>query len=386
MIERIVLFMPPFSQYQVLHHFTRQMHQALERNGIKCRLMEAKYDNPKPFLEDLFKEKPDATLSFNGLLPDNDGNFFSDMIKIPHIAYLVDSPNRFLPLIKSQYTIITCPDRFGCDFFKGVRFNKVMFLPHGIGKDESHSTDSKKEYDVVMLSSCLDYDSVIKGWKKQFPPVICDVMEEAVEITLHDNHTPYVQAFVSALDRQMNQGASINVQAINYPHIFEEIEAYLRAKHRIELVKAIDARIDIFGDGTATANWKKVLGNKKNVTIHPAVNYDKAIEIMKNAKIVLNSNPVFKNGSDERLFTMKLGALVITNDTIYTRENFKEDESIVFYKFGEWDSLNEKIKHYLSNEKDRQSVVKKGTALIDKHHTWDNRAQTLIKELPAFLA
>ncbi len=386
-IQKLVLFMPPFSQYNVLHHFTKQMHAAFERAGIDCRLIEAKYNNPKPFLEELFKDKPDATFSFNGLLPDDKGNFFADMVKIPHIACLVDSPNRYLKLITSQYTIVTCPDHFGCEFFQGINFKKVLHLPHGVGKDETHPSDSVRPYDVVLLASCLDYENVLAGWRKQFSPALCEAMEEAVEVTLSDNHTPYVQAFVSAVDRQLSKGAPIDTAALNYPTIFEAIEDYLRAKDRIELVKSIkNAKVDIFGEGTPTANWKKVLGDQKNVTIHKGVDFMKAMEIMKQSKILINCNPVFKEGADERIFTgISLGALVITNDNSFIRKHFEDKKSIVLYKFGDWKDFNDKIDYYLAHEKERQAIVNKGKDIVAKHHTWDNRAHTLLKELPAFL-
>src|SRR5262249_10865415 len=96
MIKHIDLFMPPnISQYGVLHHFTIKMNEALQRSGVRSRILEAQKDNPKPFLSELFNEIPDCTLSFNGLLPDKEGRFFCDLVKIPHVACTIDSPNAF---------------------------------------------------------------------------------------------------------------------------------------------------------------------------------------------------------------------------------------------------------------------------------------------------
>ncbi len=77
MIKRIDVFMPPRSQYGVLHHFTRKLSEALGRAGVEASLLEAQYDNPKPFLDKIFSDRPDCTLSFNGLLPDREGRFFA---------------------------------------------------------------------------------------------------------------------------------------------------------------------------------------------------------------------------------------------------------------------------------------------------------------------
>src|SRR6516162_3155093 len=105
-MKKIDVFMPPLSQYSVLHHFTKKLHEALVQQGIVSRLLEAKHNDPGPFLDALLKDPPDCTLSFNGLLPDNQGRFFSDMIRIPHVACLVDSPTNFLTLVRSPYSVI----------------------------------------------------------------------------------------------------------------------------------------------------------------------------------------------------------------------------------------------------------------------------------------
>ena len=117
-MKRIDVFMPPLSTYGVLHHFTEKMHEALLRAGIQSRLLEAKRNDPGPFLKALFEDKPDCTISFNGLLPDTQGRFFCDMVNIPHVACLVDSPNSYLSLTQSPLTIITCVDQSSVDFFR----------------------------------------------------------------------------------------------------------------------------------------------------------------------------------------------------------------------------------------------------------------------------
>ncbi|MFA6916289.1 MAG: glycosyltransferase [Parachlamydiales bacterium] len=387
MVKKITLFMPPYSQYNVLHHFTKQLGSALERNGVECHILEAKYNNPKPFLEELFKEKPDATFSFNGLMPDEKGNFFSDMIKIPHVAALVDSPNRYLPLINSKYTIISCADRFGCDFFKGINFPKTFFLPHAVGRDEKHPAEAQRPIDVLVLATCMEYEDLLQSWKKKYPPAICAAMQEAIDASLNDNHTTYVQAFVSSIDKQLANGAPIKPEHLDYPQIFDDLESYLRAKDRIETIRNIhDVQIHIYGDGVGS-NWKSTLSGKKNVTLHSSADFTKALDLMKQAKIIINSNPHFKNGAHERIFYgLNLGALVITNDNTYLREIFEPNKSIVLSQFGQWQELNDNIKHFLSNEKERQNIVHNAQSIIQKNHTWDNNAQILIKELPTLLS
>lgn len=385
MIERIDLFMPPEdkSRYGVLPHFTLKMGEALGRAGVRCRILKAEKDNPKPFLEALYNDPPDCTLSFNGLLPDSQGNFFCDLIKIPHVAYLIDSPTQFLSLSSSPYTIITSPDRFGCDFFKGLKSPNVLFMPHAIERD-LNSFESEKKYAVTVLSSCIDYEALAELWPSKYPKAVQDAMHEAIEITLSNQDVSCIQAFIQTIDQQVSKSGMMP-GILNYPEIIDQIEIYAKGKERIELLKQVkDAPVDLFGQPLEL--WKKYLKNQSNIVFHEPVDFNKAIEIMKESRIVLNSCVWMKDGTHERILAgLACGALVLTNENIYMREHFKNEESIAFYQLGKWDQANSIINHYLSHPEKMEKVASKGRDIVMKEHTWDQRAQTLIKELPQAL-
>lgn len=387
MIKRIDLFMPPTSQYGVLHHFTKKLCEALIRTGISCRLLQAQRTNPRPFLTEIFNDPPDCTLSFNGLLPDEDGRFFCDMIQIPHVACLVDSPNHFFDLIKSPYSIITCADRFSCEFFQGLNFQRVLFMPHGVEKHLHANVPDRRPYDVMMLSSCIDYEENRKKWDQKFPQGLCKVLDEAAEIALADQETPYVTAFALAIDRQVGKPGGVDPTQIPLVDALDELENYIRGKDRVELVKAIkDARVDIFGSTLGTANWQRYLGNRSNYVFHDPVSYEEALDLMKQSKIILNSCPWIKNGAHERIFAgLACGSCVITNENIYMRENFKDDDSIVFYQHMHWDKVNDRINQILSDPHKREKIVEKGREIVMRRHTWDHRAASLVKELDLIL-
>lgn len=386
-MKRIDVFMPPLSNYGVLQHFTKKMHEALQHNGIKSRLLEAKKNDPGPFLKTLFEDPPECTLSFNGLLPDDKGNFFSDMIKIPHVACLVDSPNNFTPLTLSSNTIITCADRSSLDFFKGLGFEKTLFMPQGVEKSLSPDPRTKRDYDVVMLASCIDYEGIRATWKKKFSPILCQAMDDAAEMALADHTIPYYQAFVQALDKQLSAKGSIDPQKIDFIAVLDELEMYIRGKDRVELIKSIEeAKVDIFGSADGVG-WEKYLGKKRNITLHDPVPFEQALEIMKHTKIILNSCPWLNYGVHERLLAgLSCGALVITNENNFLLENFKDGDSIVFYQPLRWDKANHRINEYLADNAKRERVVAKGREIVMKGHTWDMRAAKLIKDLPALLA
>lgn len=386
MIKRIDVFMPPLSTYGVLHHFTKKMYEALVRCGVKARLLEAKRDDPGSFLKILFADPPECTLSFNGLLPDDQGRFFSDMIRIPHVACLVDSPNSFLPLIKSNYTIITTVDRSSVDFFKGLGFDEALFLPHAVEKELHADPKDARDYDVVVLASCIDYEGIRRSWKKKFSVPLIRAMDETAEIALDDSTKPYYQIFAEALDRQISGQTGIDPRKVDFVSVLDEVEMYIRGKDRVDLVKSInDAKVDIFGAGEE-GGWKKYLDNKRNVRIHDPVPFEQALAIMKHTKIILNSCPWIHYGGHERIFSgIACGALVITNENEYLKQQFIDGESIVFYRHGHMNKANYRVNEYLENSAKRERVVQKGREIVMNADTWDQRAEQLLKELPPLL-
>lgn len=388
MIQRIDMFMPPISQYGVLQHFTRKFHDALIRAGVKSNLLIAERENPKPFLESLFGDRPECTLSFNGLLPDEKGVFFCDLIRIPHVACLVDSPVHFLPLTGSPLSIITCPDRDFCDFFRGLKFENVLFMPHGVEKSLTTEIENHREYDVVMFASCIDYEQIRESWKEKFSPVLCKVMDEACEMTLSDQNISYLNAFVQAVDRQVKEKGDIDSKNINLILALAEIEGYIKGKDRVELIRGIkDANVHVFGAPSKTAPWENYFGDSyPNVTVHDPLPYEEVIEVMKKSKIVLNSCPWSKNGVHERIFAgIACGAAVITNGNRYIQKHFTDGDDIVFYQHGRWDKVNDHLNALLSDDAKRRTFVNKARAIVKENHTWDHRVQTLLQELPPIL-
>ena len=386
MIKRIDLFMPPISHYGDLNFMTKDLFQALKRKGVNTRLLVAQKDNPIPFLESVFIDPPECSLSFNGLLPDEKGIFFCDLIKIPHVAFLVDSPNPYVALTRSPLSIISCPDLFSCTFFEGLNFKNVFFLPPGVNKEITPDPKLKRKFDVVLFASCIDYESLRNSWKEKYSKPLCDALDDAAERTLSDKITPYMEAFAEALNVQMGKTNSIDPQKINLLEILNDLEDYIRGKDRVQLVQSIkDAKVDIFGADSST--WEKYLGKKyPNIICHDPVPYEESLEIMKQSKIMLNSCPQIKNGGPESLFAgMACEALVITNENIFARKHFEEGKDLSYYQHNQLNKVNALVNSYLADEAKREMVAKNGRKKVMAAHTWDHRVDTLLEALPPIL-
>ncbi|CCB85018.1 putative uncharacterized protein [Parachlamydia acanthamoebae UV-7] len=385
MFRRMDIILPMNSQYSVLDHFTIQMHDALTRLGIHCRLLKIQHENPKAFYEELARDLPECTLCFNGLTSSS-GEFLADFLKIPHIACLVDSPHYFLDLAKSTHSVLTCPDRFEANFFAPLFKNPIFFMPHAVEKSLLlEAPDEEKTYPVLMLASAISYKARKTRWHTRYPPHIVKTLKDAAHITLNDQTTSFIKAFAIAHEEHAKLNPNASFEGANSIALLTELEKYVKGEDRVKLIKGVkDAEVHVFGSADGQFDWDACLqGTPENVILHSEVPFPEAINLMKRAKILLNSTPFMKSGAHERIFSgIACGALVITAENNYLKQFFKDDESIVFYRHGHWDEINEKVNYYLSHEEERRRIVEKGRAITLNHHTWDHRAKELMSHFP----
>jgi spore maturation protein CgeB len=387
MIKRIDIFMPPLSQYGVLQTMTKDIYAAMLRAGVNCRLLIAQYDNPQPFLESIFSNPPECTLSLNGLLPDKEGNFFCDMINIPHVAMLLCSPNQFTAMAQSSKNIITCPDEYAVHIFRELNCDNVLFLPHGVDRDILPGSEDERNYDVVFLGSCIDYEEIRRDWKKKYPKKLYNVLDEAANITLSNQETPYAEGFIASLRNNISKAEPLDLNQFHLMQILDELEMYICGKDRVELIRGIkDAKVDIFGSGK-NSGWEKYIGKgNSNVELHPPIPFEEAIQVMKKSKIVLNSSPWAKHGGHERIFTaIACGALLITSENPYMAKCFEDGKDIAYYYHGRWSEVNETVNSYLKDNIKRQRVAESSRKKVMEEHTWDHRVHILLDCLPEFL-
>lgn len=381
MIKKIVIGVH-YNLYESKIYFADKFKEALERRGIQVVVMNSssdkKTDLPKYY---------DFSCSFNSTLPGPDGSFFWDIVKIPHWNILVDPFFYYTDYLKSPLAILSCVDRLDVEHLKSPNFQNVFFWPHAVERELNFDSKADRPYDVVLLGSCYDEETLKQHWRAGTTPTISKVIEEAIDHVLSDNKTHIYDATILALQQH-----HLSPKEVPLSKILFYVDNYSRGHDRVKLIKSIkNAQVHVFG-GTCWRDEKPILGwsnsliDMPNVTIHPAVPYAESLEIMKQSKIVLNSAPFFKSGTHERIFTsLACGALPITNDNLWVRENFLDGRDLKIYPPKGWDRVNDWVEDYLNNDKKRKEIVAQGRSVVMSDHTWDNRVETMIRELPPIL-
>lgn len=376
-----------FNLYESKRHFTQKFSEALNRKGIETRIIDTQ---ERPLgAEDLNAIRrfgPDLTCSFNTLLPLSDKRFLWDFLKVPHLAALVDPALYSVNLTSSPYSIISCVDRSDSNALLSQGFQNTFFWPHAVEKELCEEVISQdRPYEVVFFGSCYDFESLRASWRMRNTEIINKVLDDAIDIVLSDSKESLAEALVTAWNASKLEPSSTDFLALFY-----YLDNYTRGKDRYELIRSIkDAKVHIFGElSTDSAvnvlGWPQYLAGQSNVTLHPSVPYEEALQIMKKSKICLNSMPFFKNGTHERVFAgLACGALPVTSESTFLREQFKEGEEILYYTPKQWNDVNGKINTWLRDEKKRREAVVRGRQIVAREHTWDKRTEQLLKELPA---
>lgn len=375
-IKRIDIIRPNQSPYAMINYFIPHLHKAFESIGIESRLVEFE----PAIVNVLSRDPPDFTLTFNSFEQDTTAQFLCDIVKIPNIFYLTDLPHSYLFLLRSPNSFVTCVDSTGTNFLRATGSKQVHFMSLAVEKSLQIEPNLERIYEVVLPATCIDYEDIQSFWKEKYSQELYNVLIEAADLMLNDRDIYLYEALVFALYSDPMRQAKIDPNVISGPVLFEELNLYVSGKARVELIRAIKgANVHIFGGTIGRNGWDKYVGQQSNVTIHDPVPFQQLVEIMKKSQIVLNNSPCIKHGAHPRIFTgIACGAMVFTGANAYICEQFKDRESLAFYRYNELTSLDELIAYYLSEPIQRCSVVEKGQQIVQQNHTWEHRAKELI--------
>ncbi len=378
-LKKIDFLMPLRSRYNALHHFTEKIYEAFQRKNFDCRLIEMSDHFGTPV-----KDPADLTFGLNGVPLDENRNMLCDITGVPHFSYLIDPPYRFLEIISSPNIVFGCDDRYCCRYLESFPFRKTFFFPHGVDSTLEAGPESEKCYDVVMLAAFINHIELRNTWNQYFPKIICQTMDDAIDIAFSDDRTSFIEAFFIAYRDRLGlpQNPPGNDPAFILPLMY--LEKYVKGRDRTELLTSLpDAKIHLFnGKSEEGIGWESILQDKHpNIILHDPVSYSEGIEIMKKSKIVLNSFSKNKEGGHDRIFNgLAAGALVLTDENIFMKEFFVDEKNILFYRLNELENVNEKIQKYLSNDDLRIEVTQKGREEVMQRHTWDHRVENLLKD------
>lgn len=369
---KVDVLLPSSSQYGVIHHFTQKLNEAFQRQGCSTRLLEGNDRVEVPL-----NSPPDLTVCFNGAPSLPSGDWLADHIKVPHLNWLLDPPYRFWEELDSQWIWLGCDDLFGCEMLRRMSFTRQLFLPHAVEREFHGDARTDRPYTVTMLATYIDSDARRKQWRKRFGTALSRAMNEAVEESLE--HAS--QSFIEVLWKHLQKHPSEHISELLRREIFEEFELCIKGIERTEMVRLFaDRGVHVFGGSLDKGSWQSKFKGISGVTVHPAVSYEEALNIMRQTKILLNSSLKNRAGAHERLFSgIAGGALVVTNGNPFLEKEF--GNSLLTYQWKTRGDLPAAAQALLDNDDLRYEKVMQAQQIVAAHHTFDHRVATILKTI-----
>ncbi|WP_223552923.1 MULTISPECIES: glycosyltransferase [Lysinibacillus] len=371
-----ILLMKGISQYNVLRYWTDALAVGFEKLGIEVDILDLKYSD-KYILEKYFSNKYDCVIAFNGYMFES--KEFSDSLNCPFIYLLVDHPIDHLLRIRNlrQGDILTLMDRYDVNnlYQFGYELEDIYMLPHAA----MELAIEKKEKTIDILISGTYSDSLnFTNYIESLPPIISNICKEVIEKCLEDSSKYYIEEFLKAFEVK---GIPLKLRLNENPEFIEmvrEIGRYIYSTKRLKVVLALAEagfKLDIYGK-----HWgESPLVNYKNVNIHKPVNFWEMQELMKSSKIVVSFQALLRDGTHERIFAgMAAQSVVLTNETPYLHEIFKENEEILFYNFDNLEEMVQKVKGILEDEERQEKLAEAGWYAIKGNHTFEERAKQIV--------
>lgn len=316
-------------------HFAKAFTAALEREGAQTRLHWIGEGHFFHALESIYQDPPDLTCSFSDI--HFSGSPIGDLWQIPHLSLLIDPAIYYLHQLQGEYSWVSCVDEGDVELIRSLNFEKVFYLPHGGDSALLTPPLQERPYEVVFFGSCSEYETED------------DIVLEAASKVLSPRNLSIVEALLE-----------LDVKEEDLARHHFAVDLYTRFHDRVNVLRALKTHtIHIWGKGP----WKKYV---PEAIIHPAIPFEETVEIMKKAKVVVNSSPRFKRGLHERILYGSLcGAAVLSGQGGgYT------------YRYGEWEDLS---------FADWKSIAQAKQEEVLEEHTWDHRARSLLHHLGLML-
>jgi len=202
------------------------------------------------------------------------------------------------------------------------------------------------------------------------------ILDEVCEKLIYDDYAVIHATFFEVCTKYGIKFSTIG--KVQLSNLLVEIIDYVRSYKRIELIKKIvesNLNITICGFG-----WTDFVKNYNNINYIGEVDIKENINLIRKAKLLVNTTPNFTNGSHERVFNGMLNNTVIFTDrSKFYDEYFKEGEEILYYSFNSLDKDINRLKTIVKDNKKLYKISKKAYDITIKYHTWEKRVDSILE-------
>lgn len=364
------------SQYNALRVFEEELIKYWMDMGVKIRLL--KWGD---VITPTIQYQYDLCFSMNGALLEMDDYALKNYFNMPLYAYYVDHPlwhNWRINRSREQHCIVVGDDFKGyVDGHCQLSYEADVLMQAGVEGINSKKPFKERKYPVVFCGSYRNCSDVLEGIKEQresFAIFLNHMIEEGLKdssLTIEDIYNRTLEYYKFPLENDDEYTEFLSACG--------DVEDYLRGYYRASVIKQIveaGIPIEIYGYG-----WEQLDCTRRELLhCHAPVDYHKMLDVFADAQIVLNVMPWVKTGFHDRIACGMLnGALVVSDETRYMREEHLDEDKLILYSLQELQEMPQKVAYYLEHLDEAASIAQKGYQWARENHTWKNRAEQFLR-------
>lgn len=382
-----ILVIKGLSQYGGTRLFADEAAAAFARRGHHAEILDLGFEGPAgPGLEAAAVDSRfDLVLSFNilGGTRVSAQRTMAELFGCPHVVWHTDyilsawerlqqTPSTTPLLVVDPTQVDALEAAVGAD-----RFDTVRFFPHpAVGAPVPDEPDVEA-FMAARPLAVLWSGSFVKPQRpwSSAPPAAQRMMDNAVDIALSVEWMPPHEALATAL---RDVGVDVSDPAHRATLATATlIDAEVRERRRHAFLMALSksgVELHICGVG-----WEPHLYRFKTATYHGAVEMPRMIELMRQSRLVLNTNGNFGAGAHERPFSASLaGAATFSDFSRYYAAEFQPGENIELFSWLDLPGAMEQLRK-LSADPDRCfRYARSAKQLTVAKHTWDRRLDHIL--------
>lgn len=376
---------------ETLEFFSIQLAKTFEKKGIEVWFWDMKSPlGSREIFESFQHYENTIFLTFNFIGLSGESQFHSETATslwekygIDSYCIMVDHPMYYYRQLISgiKNLNLICIDRDHQKFIEQYYpdYGRAHFLPlAGTELSDEKIPYSERDIDVIFTGNYVPIKNLmphIEPMEEDNKEFYFDIIHELIE----NPDIPIEQELIGRLTKEFPQITREETLACLHSMIF--IDLYVRSYFRREIICSLAEKgIKVF---TVGKDWEKS-GCKclENISMTGQGDSLACLKYMCRAKISVNIMPWFKDGAHDRIFNAMLqGCVTVTDSSRYLDEIIHDGQDFVKFTLEQREAISQKVQNLLDHPDTAAAIAKKGYLLTSQHHTWEQRANTLLNNI-----
>jgi hypothetical protein len=356
--------------------------EAFARAGHQAEVLDlAALPDPRAgLLEHAATARPDLVFSISilGEFRGPDGRTVGQLYGAPHVVWHVDYSLGQFPRIETTdrstallFIDPTHVDAVAATYGPG-RFAHLGFMPHAAVGAPALDEDPGA---YAARPICLLFSGSFQKPEPPFTnvaPHLHKALQAAVDLALGAEWLPPHEATMQALAAHGFDPSGADRDLIK---LAGRVDDVVRRTRRFEFAKAVaKTRLPIVICGVG---WEAQLYRFKPHVYEGAVEMTRMAELMRQTRIVLNTNVNFGAGSHERPLSAALaGALPFSDHSRFWEQEF--GETVPLYRWKDLDGAMDTLRGLAADPERAYEATRRMHGRVREAHLWDHRVATIV--------